>query len=85
MRETVSETVGWLQGHLCSSLDVTEALCGRGLPRLLDTVECLCQFEIKERRTPSTAPTLQDTTVSLLLLALFVTTVVLLALFPPPD
>ncbi|KAJ8967230.1 hypothetical protein NQ314_003009 [Rhamnusium bicolor] len=76
--------IGVDEGRLCSALDVTEALIGRGLPRLLDTVENLCQFEVKRSARP-TQPTLQDTTVSLLLLAVFFTTVALLIAFPPPD
>lgn len=78
--------MGWLQGHLCSNLDVTEAICGRGLPRLLETVESLCRFEQKQQQLAHPRPsTLHDTTVSLLLLGMFVTTVVLLVLFPPPE
>ncbi|KAL1514182.1 hypothetical protein ABEB36_003479 [Hypothenemus hampei] len=37
--------IGVDEGHLCSTLDVTEALHGRGLPRLVTTVEELCRFE----------------------------------------
>lgn len=83
-----SETVGWFQGRLCRSVDVTEALTGRGLPRLLDTLEALCGFETLEKGPQKVAEPREgphDRTVSLLLLALFVATVVLLVLFPPPD
>ncbi|CAH1175752.1 unnamed protein product [Phaedon cochleariae] len=79
--------IGVDEDRLCSSLDVTEALCGRGLPRLLDTVECLCGLEINQkgttRRRSRTSGTLQDTTVSFLLLGAFLGTVWLLFVFPP--
>ncbi|XP_018571944.1 leucine-rich repeat and calponin homology domain-containing protein 1 isoform X4 [Anoplophora glabripennis] len=76
--------IGVDEGRLCSTLDVTEGLVGRGLPRLLDTVENLCEFGMKRCVTP-TQHGLQDTTVSLLLLTLFFTTVALLIAFPPPG
>ncbi|XP_072388737.1 leucine-rich repeat and calponin homology domain-containing protein isoform X1 [Diabrotica undecimpunctata] len=77
--------IGVDEEHLCSSLDVTEALCGRGLPRLVETVEHLCQLDPYLQRRPAKKPTLQDTTVSLLLLAVFFGTVAMLIAFPPPN
>lgn len=78
---------------------MTEALNGRGLPRLLETVEILCEFEQiavesetdirpqtdddKMKLAKAKEPTLQETTVSLLLLAMFFATVALLVAFPP--
>ncbi|CAH1186620.1 unnamed protein product [Phyllotreta striolata] len=77
--------IGVDEEHLCSSLDVSEALYGRGLPRLLDTVERLCRFGPDSRRPVAARPALQDTTVSLLLLALFFGTLAMLIAFPPPK
>ncbi|RZC38833.1 leucine-rich repeat and calponin -likey domain-containing protein 1, partial [Asbolus verrucosus] len=76
--------IGVDEGRLCSTLDVTEALPGRGLPRLLDTVTALCERDAKTP-TGATAPTLQDATVSLLLLTLFFSTIAFLIAFPPPN
>lgn len=33
----------WLQGRLCSSVDITEGLTGSGLPRLLATIQAVCE------------------------------------------
>ncbi|XP_019871331.2 leucine-rich repeat and calponin homology domain-containing protein isoform X2 [Aethina tumida] len=80
--------IGVDEGRLCSAIDVTEALEGRGLPRLVRTVETL--LEIGDAAAPGDLsteriPTAQDTTVSLLLLAMFFATVALLIAFPPPN
>ncbi|XP_045470138.1 leucine-rich repeat and calponin homology domain-containing protein isoform X3 [Harmonia axyridis] len=78
--------IGVDEGRLCSTLDVTEALDGRGLPRLYDTVVALCdQVEMERKPMPRQSSTLQDTTVSLLLLAVFFGTLVFLITFPPPP
>ncbi|KAF5295051.1 hypothetical protein FQR65_LT10604 [Abscondita terminalis] len=76
--------IGVDEGRLCSSVDVTEALAGRGLPRLLDTVEALCQLEVSRMKTTSVRGQ-HDTAVSLLLLAVFISTIALLIAFPPPN
>nr|XP_015835426.1 PREDICTED: leucine-rich repeat and calponin homology domain-containing protein 1 isoform X1 [Tribolium castaneum] len=76
--------IGVDEGRLCSTLDVTEALAGRGLPRLLDTLMALCEFDLKAA-TVAPLPTLQDTTVSLLLLMLFFSTIAFFIAFPPPN
>ncbi|XP_044752663.1 leucine-rich repeat and calponin homology domain-containing protein isoform X2 [Coccinella septempunctata] len=80
--------IGVDEGRLCSTLDVTEALEGRGLPCLYDTIVALCEQEqtYAERKQPAQQNrTLQDTTVSLLLLAVFFGTLVFLMIFPPPP
>lgn len=83
-----------MQGLLCNALDVTEALNGRGLPRLLATVEELCRLE--EVQTKTVAPPVEetefvrqepmwwDTMLSLVLLSVFAATVAFLVTFPPP-
>lgn len=79
------ETVVWLQGRLCSSLHITEGLPYSGLPQLLDTVLALCEAASAENGD-KTGRTKQDTTVStLLLLALFFGTFILLIIYPLPD
>lgn len=78
-----NETVGWLQESLCSSVDVTEGLAGRGLPRLVETIEALCRYETTEPTAYEKGP--NDTTVSFLLIGVFVMTVIFLYVFPPPN
>ncbi|XP_030760737.1 leucine-rich repeat and calponin homology domain-containing protein 1-like [Sitophilus oryzae] len=94
--------IGVDEAFLCTTLDVTEGLNGRGLSRLVDTVEDLCRIEEKQRlakkytaeeskldksnvRKVRGPPTMWDTAVSLVLLSVFLGTVVLLILFPPPN
>ncbi|KAF7278087.1 leucine-rich-repeats and calponin homology domain protein isoform X2 [Rhynchophorus ferrugineus] len=85
--------IGVDEGQLCSTLDITEGLNGRGLPRLVNTLEGLCQLEqAREQSLRQTfdrrvrgPPTWWDTAVSLLLLSVFMSTVVLLLVFPPPN
>ncbi|GJQ69787.1 hypothetical protein Trydic_g22345 [Trypoxylus dichotomus] len=77
--------IGVDEGRLCSSVDVTENLGGRGLPRLLSTVQALCQTKPPDPSTVRRVQGPHDTIVSLVLLAVFVLTVVLLIVYPPPD
>lgn len=86
----------WLQGRMCSNLDITEGLSSSGLPRLLDTVEGLCETADPAKSTdnelllannnPAAASIAANTTVStILLLALLALVIGLLVAYPLPD
>ncbi|XP_066147896.1 leucine-rich repeat and calponin homology domain-containing protein isoform X1 [Euwallacea fornicatus] len=87
--------IGVDEGRLCNALDVTEGLNGRGLPRVLDTLEELCRLQEPlpkdNEDTEDDAgfvrqpPMWWDTILSLILLSVFASTVAFLVTFPPPN